>query len=105
MSPDFLYIKTTMDIPGAPAVVHIAELEPLDGQLCRPLRMVELGAGEQVQGAYRRHPVALHNFATTPQDEIVHPDHWGELDGISASSMTAAEFETLWLEAEQKFQL
>ncbi|MDU0479506.1 hypothetical protein QVA66_09665 [Staphylococcus chromogenes] len=101
----FLYLKTVLTVPGLPPFIHIAELEPIDAGLCRTERMLELSADQAVTGAYRRAPAALHNFATPPQQTLPHPDHWGDLDGISATSVTQSEFETLWLEAEQKFDL
>lgn len=92
-----IYVKTTLTVPGAGAVIHYAELEPIpETQLCRPHRMMEANPAEQVTGIFQREPQRLEGMATMPQQLIPHPDSWSSMPDITSEHVTAEAFEQLW---------
>lgn len=100
-----LYVKTTLRIDGVGSVVHMAELEHVEGSpLCTPSRMLEATEDGHLTGAYRRQPALNHNMANPPQQLIPHPDTWGDLPDITSETMSADEFEGLWQEAMAAFE-
>ncbi|MEJ5928497.1 hypothetical protein WG915_07690 [Corynebacterium sp. H128] len=105
-----IHVKTTLRVPGVAVVIHLAELEPLEGSpLCRPVRLLEATAEGSITGAFRRasaqHPAACVNMSSPPQQLIPHPDSWGQLEDIETEMISAEEFAALWLEAEAKLPL
>lgn len=95
-----IYVKTTLSVSGVGAVVHLAELEHVEGSpLCTPARMLESTPDGRITGAFRRQPALNHGMSSPPQQVIPHPDSWGDLPDITTDRLTAEEFEGLWHEA------
>lgn len=100
-----LYVKTTLRVVGVGAVVHLAELEHVEGSpLCTPARMLEATEDGRITGAFRRQPALNHGMPSPPQQLIPHPDSWGDLPDITSERVTAEEFEGLWAEAMALFE-
>lgn len=99
---DFLYVRIEMTIPQVGTTVHIAELEPLNTQMCTMRRIIELDPQGTIQGgAVGEKSVGL---AAPPADVVPHPDSYGDFPDISARHLHADEFESLWAEAVTKFK-
>ncbi len=78
-----IYVRTDLTVEGLGQVIHVAELEEAGAQ-CQMLRLIELAPDETVAATSR------------PDRAVPHPDTYGNYEGITASYLTAAEFEALW---------
>ncbi|WKD62279.1 hypothetical protein CCICO_11440 [Corynebacterium ciconiae DSM 44920] len=100
-----LYVRISMAIE-AHAITHVAELEEIDAQQCRMLRVVELkgpastshheheitgSAALNAQGSF-----SLSGMDAPPNPVVPHPDLYGQFEDIVATPLTAAEFEEYW---------
>lgn len=92
-----LYIKTTFSVPGVGTAVHLAELEEINAQQCRMLRMIALGPNDAVMGAATPHSRA--GGVDLPQETVPHPDTYENFPDIDAVPITAEVFDGLWSEA------
>ena len=87
------YVKielTDLEIIGP---VHIAELEELDPRTCTVVRLLEQQAG-QFTGFIDHGQV--HGDPAVPLDTVPHPDLYASFEDITATRLTAEEFELLW---------
>ena len=82
-------------------LLNIAELEEISAHECTMVRMIELDPAETITGIYTDGRVI--GQANQPLGTVPHPSTYGQLDGITASRLTEAEFEGLWEEARAKF--
>ncbi|APT93543.1 hypothetical protein CPHO_12300 [Corynebacterium phocae] len=80
-----IYIRTTLEVPGAGTVTHVAELEEIDTQSCHMHRLVVI----------QDRPLP----AEIPNPVVPHPDTYGQYPGLSAQSLRAEEFHLLWEQA------
>ena len=80
---------------------NIAELEEVSVHECTMVRMIELDPAETITGIYVDGQVR--GQANQPLGTVPHPSTYDQLDGITASHLTEAEFEGLWEEARAKF--
>lgn len=92
-----LYVKTTLRIQGVGTSVHIAELEPLNSQVCKMHRMLEMDPAGTIRGMATAGEVR--GATTAPLQEVPHPDTYDQFEDIEAEHMDAASFEALWVEA------
>ncbi|AZA12417.1 hypothetical protein [Corynebacterium gerontici] len=92
-----LYIKTTLTVPGVGSSVHIAELEPLNTQVCKMHRMIEMDPSGTIRGVAQAGTVK--GAATMPLQEVPHPDTYEQFEDIEAEHIDAKRFEALWIEA------
>ncbi len=99
----FLYIRTTLSVPGAGSATHVAELEELSEDTCRLIRVVSLAPKDVVEGAATPH-IANGNI-DIPQEIVAHPSTFDQFPDITATAVPAEEFEALWAEAALKFPL
>ncbi|WP_080794344.1 hypothetical protein [Corynebacterium pacaense] len=106
-----IYVRTTIEIPGAPAVIHLAEMTPLIDApdsapaMCALARIIELSGdekGETITGAGRI-PGPSRGLAAEPNEVVPHPDSYADFPDISSEMITSDVFEGLWLEAAAKF--
>ncbi|MDY5839208.1 MAG: hypothetical protein SPJ78_00580 [Corynebacterium camporealensis] len=97
----YLYMKTTLSVPGVGSAVHVAEMREQDANSCTMLRMVALDPNEAVAGIAT--PAASKGNADTPQEVVPHPNTYDNFPNISAEQVAQEEFETLWSEAVAKF--
>lgn len=82
-------------------LLNIAELEELSASECTMVRMIELDPAETITGIYVDGRVI--GQANQPTGTVPHPRTYDQIDGITATTLTAEEFEGLWEEARQKF--
>lgn len=75
-----IYVRTTLSVEGINAV-HVAELEEIDAETCRMVRLVDVATGP----------------AEIPNEIVPHPNTYDTFPDIEAEYITAAEFEELWL--------
>lgn len=100
-----LYVRICMTI-DAYTMTHIAELEDIDGQQCRMLRVIELKGPSSM--SYRAHEVTglarldeagewvVHGLEAAPQPLVPHPSLYDLFEDIDASSFSAEDFEDMW---------
>lgn len=84
-------------------LLNIAELEEVSAHECTMVRMIELDPSETITGIYVDGRVI--GQANQPLGAVPHPDTYDQLDGITATRLSAPEFEGLWQEARAKFPL
>ncbi|KQB87015.1 hypothetical protein [Corynebacterium lowii] len=96
-----LFIRTTLNIPGAGTAVHVAELLPLGPEQCRMIRIVEVDPSGNPVGAAAggRH----YGMEAPPQEIVPHPDTYGNFPDISSEPLSAEEFQALWQRAVAAF--
>lgn len=82
-------------------LLNIAELEELNPQACTMVRMIELDPAERITGIFIDGRVI--GQANQPLDTVPHPDAYAQFDGITATRLSAEEFEGLWEEARALF--
>ena len=82
-------------------LLNIAELEEVSAHECTMVRMIELDPSETITGIYVDGRVI--GQANQPLGTVPHPDTYDQLDGITATRLSAPEFEGLWEEARAKF--
>ncbi len=82
-------------------LLNIAELEEVSAQECTMVRMIELDPAETITGIYVDGRV--HGQANQPMGTVPHPSTYDAMEGITATHLTAEEFEGLWEEARAKF--
>lgn len=96
------YVRIHYLVPELGAeLINIAELEELSSRECTMVRMIELDPAETITGIYTGGRVI--GQANQPLGTVPHPSTYGQLDGITASRLTEAEFEGLWEEARARF--
>ena len=100
-----LYVRISMAIE-AHAITHVAELEEIDAQQCRMLRILEFKG--PADSSHRTHEItgsavltaegsfALEGMDAPPNPVVPHPNLYGNFEDIVASPLTAAEFEEYW---------
>ncbi|SDS71716.1 hypothetical protein SAMN04488539_2238 [Corynebacterium timonense] len=96
------YVRILYEVPDLGAqLLNIAELEELSPTQCTMVRMIELDPAETITGAYAEGRV--HGQANEPADVVPHPNTYAAFEGITATPLSAEEFEGLWAEARAKF--
>lgn len=98
---DFLYVRIKMTIPQVGTTVHIAELEPINAEMCTMRRIIELDPHGTIQGGAKGDKSV--GLAGPPADVVPHPDSYGDFPDITAAHLEGDEFESLWAEAITKF--
>lgn len=102
-----IIVRTEIEIPGHPTVIHIAEMHELPDspELCQMVRIIELAGtpeGDIVTGAgvIGAQTFDLNN---APNEVVPHPDTYANFPDIKAERISTEEFSGLWLEAGTKF--
>ena len=97
-----IYVRITLDVPGAAPTTHVAELQTTDNpQLCTMNRIIELADGAAITGLAQGS--REQGMTVLPQEVVPHPDSYSAMPDIQAETITDKEFEGLWEEALQKF--
>ena len=79
----------------------MADLEPIDDDYCRMVRMIELDPNDAITGAVHEGRTA--GMANQPNDVVPHPDTYDQFPDISSRRLDKQEFEGLWTEATTLF--
>ncbi|WJY69134.1 hypothetical protein CAURIS_11340 [Corynebacterium auris] len=96
------YVRILYEVPDLGAqLLNVAELEEISPAQCTMVRMIELDPAETITGAYAKGRV--HGQANEPAEVVPHPDSYAAFDGITATELSAEEFEGLWADARAKF--
>lgn len=90
------FIKIELKDPDVIAPVSIAEMEELDSQSCRVLRLIEQ-QGDDFPGFIDHGKV--HGDPALPLDTVPHPDSYDDFPDVTATRLSEEEFEVLWLRA------
>ncbi len=96
-----MYIRTTLEIPGAGTAIHVAELEEINAEACRMVRLIALAPNDAVVGLATPHRAV--GDAQAPQEIVPHPDTYDQFEDITAEVIDAAQFHALWSEAVALF--
>lgn len=80
-----MYVKTVLSVEGTMAT-HIAELKEIDSTSCAMLRILEVEGG-----VVTRIP--------KPTAVVPHPDTFDKYEDITATHLSAEEFEQMWQQA------
>ncbi|MDD7582077.1 hypothetical protein ACEE23_07645 [Corynebacterium sp. 32222D000AT] len=96
-----LYVKTTLHIPGAGAAIHVAEMQQLDARSCRIHRLIAQTPDGQIAGAVSGSQRV--GSIDKPNSTVPHPDTYASYPDIDAEYLAAADFESLWVEAQLRF--
>lgn len=106
-----IYVRTVIDVPGTPRVIHVAEMTPVINNpatspaLCTLVRIIELHStddGEIVSGV-GHFPGRSLGLAAEPNETVPHPDSYADFPDIETERLTSEVFEGLWMEAIAKF--
>ncbi|MDY5785696.1 MULTISPECIES: hypothetical protein [unclassified Corynebacterium] len=82
-------------------LLNIAELKEISPTQCTMVRMIELDPAGTITGAYANGRVV--GQANEPTEVVPHPDQYAQFEGITATILSAEEFNGLWSEARVKF--
>lgn len=96
-----IHVRIELSIPGAGAVIHVAELAEMDPQTCAMIRIIELGPTGTIQGAATQEKSA--GMSNAPNPVVPHPATYAEFPDIEHNFLSVEEFEGLWTEALARF--
>lgn len=96
-----IFIRLTLDVPGAGSVIHTAQLRPLDARTCQLIRIIELAPDGTIHGGAT--PTTSAGLQTDPQRIVPHPDLYGDFPDVTAEVLSEKEFDTLWQQTITQF--
>lgn len=106
-----IHVRTEIDIPGAPRVIHVAEMIPLittpgtTPVMCTLLRIIELSSSDDAETitGVGQFPGRSYGLAAEPHGTVPHPDSYSDFPDIQSKRVSSEVFEGLWMEGIAKF--